>query len=87
MGGAASEFVVIHCSNPVVRTVSVASSPGLLPLHFPHCILDLKLHEENWEKAWYHSHVIKLHGGLDHDIHGLTSSNFGNMHTRQIVVD
>ena len=71
---AASDFVVIHCSDSVVRTVSVASSPVLLPLHFPHCILDLKPHEENREKAWYHSYIIKLHGGLDHDIHGLSSS-------------
>ena len=46
-----------------------------------------KLHEENWEKAWYHSHDIKLHGGLDHDIHKLSSSKFGNVHTHEIAVD
>jgi len=47
-----------------------------------------KPHEENWEKAWYHSHDIKLHGGLDHDIHKLSVPvSLAMWHTHEIAID
>jgi len=43
--------------------------------------------QEEWEKAWYNFYIIKLQGGLDDDVCGLSFSNYGNMPTGQIAID
>jgi len=78
---APKKFSVLH-SYPLT---SLVPRPSPAPFSWPHT-WPLNCPEKR-EKAWYIFYVIKSQGGLNHDVCGLGFSNYGNVPTRQIVID
>ena len=59
---------------------SLVPRPSPAPFSWPHT---WPLNRpEKWEKAWYIFYVIKPQGELNHDVCGLSFSNYGNVPTR-----